>query len=361
MLPLKEPPLSPDKLNTLRLYFSERGTGRRYAVGRNDDVLGLAARWGLTAIVDDFYPAPEWRTIPVIKSADLPPDALVVNGSTSISPVAVDRLLQNLEGKIAGHFALGDACRAPGQPVTFPAFMGETRADFEANRDRWESLYSRLGDAESRRTLEDVLSFRLWGAVEGMAGYTIRLQDQYFDPCLALTREESFVDGGGFDGDTTEQLHRRAGGLKASYFLEPSAENMEKARTRLAGIDGVVYLPFGLSDRRTQLRFDSGAGSASRISAHGANVIEVAPLDELVSGKITFLKLDVEGAELAALRGAAKHIVNDHPKMAIAVYHRAPDFWQVPAYIDTLSEDYRLFLRHYTQGWSETILYFAPR
>ena len=71
--------------------------------------------------------------------------------------------------------------------------------------------------------------------------------------------------------------------------------------------------------------------------------------------------MDLEGWELKALAGAKKHILEDHPKLAIAVYHHPSDFWRVFEFVISLRQDYKIFLRHYTESWTETIMYFVPK
>jgi len=125
-------------------------------------------------------------------------------------------------------------------------------------------------------------------------------------------------------------------------------------------LHGVTYHPLGLFDRNTTLSFSSGDGSASHISEEGNVKIEVATLDSVVNEPVTFIKLDLEGAEIAALTGMKQHIQDDHPKLAVAVYHYPSDFWKIPEYILSLRNDYRIYLRHYTEGWAETIMFFIP-
>ena len=72
---------------------------------------------------------------------------------------------------------------------------------------------------------------------------------------------------------------------------------------------------------------------------------------------MTFIKLDVEGAERKALQGARKTIKRDRPRLAVSVYHKAEDIIELPAYILSLHEDYRLYLRHYQMSPCETIVY----
>ena len=71
--------------------------------------------------------------------------------------------------------------------------------------------------------------------------------------------------------------------------------------------------------------------------------------------------MDLEGWENKALLGAKNHILQDHPKLAIAVYHSASDFWSIPQLVLGIRNDYDVYLRHYTQGWVESIMYFIPK
>lgn len=349
-----------DKLPLMRHFFSPDCDGKRFLIGRNADSAAVAAKIAIAGFVDDFYAATDWHGTRVVKMDCLPESAVVMNCSTSISPVAVDRRLQDLGGRITGHFTLGDAFHCFPDLVALPDFVESTRVDYRHNKDAWQALYAALADEESRCTLREVLAYRVSGNPAVMARYDIRLADQYFEDFIGLGPAEIFIDGGGYDGDTTEQLFRRTGGLKSAYLFEPEGENMKKAKLRLRDIPGVHYMPVGLSEQPGQLRFAADDGSASRISATGNSSIEVTSLDLAVPGPVSFIKLDVEGSELAALRGAERHIRLDRPKLAVAVYHNAADFHEIPALIDGWRQDYRLYLRHYTQGWSETIMYFVP-
>ncbi len=70
--------------------------------------------------------------------------------------------------------------------------------------------------------------------------------------------------------------------------------------------------------------------------------------------------MDLEGWELKALQGCREHILEDYPKLAISVYHSASDFWKVHQAIMAVRDDYSVYLRHYTEGWSETVMFFMP-
>jgi FkbM family methyltransferase len=172
---------------------------------------------------------------------------------------------------------------------------------------------------------------------------------------------DTIIDGGAFDGDTAELFLENQPDLKALYLFEPSSANMIKAKDRLKSIEKVEFYEFGLSDKTETVSFSDGHGETNAISADGNALIKTVTIDDVFEGgPVNFIKLDIEGAELRALRGAQKTILRDHPTLAICVYHNARDFWEIPKFVLGLRNDYKLNLRHYTEGWSETVMYFTP-
>ena len=72
------------------------------------------------------------------------------------------------------------------------------------------------------------------------------------------------------------------------------------------------------------------------------------------------LKMDIEGSELSSLIGAKTFIQKYKPNMAICIYHKATDFYQIYEYIKEISEKpFKTYIRHYSQGWNETVMFFT--
>ena len=69
------------------------------------------------------------------------------------------------------------------------------------------------------------------------------------------------------------------------------------------------------------------------------------------------IKLDIEGAELEALKGARETILRHKPKLAICIYNKPEDMIDIPLYIKELVPEYKLYVRHYTNTNDETVLY----
>jgi FkbM family methyltransferase len=341
------------------LFASDKGVGRRYVLGRNEHSAALSELFEIDCFVDDFAePGTIWNGRPVVKREMVPKNAVIVSCSMSISPVSVAKMLARLD--VFGVLNYMDLHRVFPQRVPLPIFVAETRLDVERNWKHWTALYEVLADAASKQVFDDLLAFRLTGDLESMAAYTVRLQDQYFEDFLGLGAGEVFVDAGGYDGDTAEEFCLRVPDYKKIFFFEPSPENIKKAKIKLKDRREIDFIERGLSNVEESVWFNPDAGSASAISTSGSLQIKMTTMDLQVQERVTFIKMDLEGGEYKALEGAKRHILEDHPKLAIAVYHQSADFWQLFEQILRIRSDYRVYLRHYTEGWSETVMFFVP-
>lgn len=84
-------------------------------------------------------------------------------------------------------------------------------------------------------------------------------------------------------------------------------------------------------------------------------------LDDYLAGRqVTFLKMDVEGAEEEVLKGARNTIMQQHPRLAVSVYHKLSDIQTLPELILSYYPGYRLYLRHYSFSDYDTVLYALP-
>jgi len=97
---------------------------------------------------------------------------------------------------------------------------------------------------------------------------------------------------------------------------------------------------------------------------HDSLQVTTISIDDFVSERklprVDFIKMDIEGAELSALKGAEKTICANKPRLAIAVYHRQDDFIDISTYLNDLDVGYEFFLDHFTIYGEETILFAAP-
>lgn len=186
---------------------------------------------------------------------------------------------------------------------------------------------------------------------------------QYFDlPYLSQHREEHeiFVDGGCYDGENSCMFAKWAGDVQKTIFaFEPDENNFRNCQKALKEINGVSckLISKGLWSKEDILDFCANANEGSRYSTGGNSQIPVTSLDTVIDGKVTFVKMDIEGAEYQALKGAEKLIRRNRPKLAISVYHKAEDIWELPGLILSYQPEYTFYLRHYSLSSEETVLY----
>ena len=201
---------------------------------------------------------------------------------------------------------------------------------------------------------------------ESIYFYYYRTEKQYFGPDFIMPESnEVFIDAGCFDGETIMDFYEFAGQGKV-YGFEPDQVCYDKTLHKLSEYKewNVKIYNKGLWNSAETLRFSScPQGACSAISNNGDLEIETVALDEVVdsSEKITFIKMDIEGAELNALIGSSKTIQCCLPRLAICIYHKPEDIVEIPLYILSLHNDYKLYIRHHVP-WlnNETVLYAIP-
>ena len=345
--------------NLVNQFLSNRTDIKRFIIGKNEESNKLINFIKIDGIIDDFSETKvKWNGIPVFRIVDVPKDALIVNCSSSISPVTVGKKLA--EAGLRNILNIHEVIAGSEGKIKKPWFVDQMRDDYMNHKSQWSDLYNLMADEESRKTLLDVMRFRLTADPAYMKEYNVRLKQQYFEDFMKYDNEV-FADIGGFDGDTTEEFCNHYPNYKKVLFFEPSPKNMVVAKKRLKDLKNIEYFPFGLADEAKYLAFNSQAGSASSISETGDCRIEVRTFDEVIKEQVDTIKMDIEGMEYNALVGSKNQIQFNSPKLCIAVYHRASDFRQIYKYILGINPNYYIYLRHYTEGWSETVMYFVPK
>lgn len=184
--------------------------------------------------------------------------------------------------------------------------------------------------------------------------------NQYFDlEELPKNTNEVFVDGGCLDGQSFLGFHRWCGGsYQAIHAFEPDQSSIEKCKKSANSSNRITIHNKGLWHENAILHFCSGLGGSSRIDTVGDVSVDVVSLDQYLIDIIpTFIKLDIEGAELDALIGAKNLISKYKPKIAVCVYHKESDIWEIPSYLLQLRNDYQFYIRHYSLSAIETVLY----
>jgi FkbM family methyltransferase len=250
--------------------------------------------------------------------------------------------------------------RLGGIRIPEPDFVKASREEFFRYPEAYSSLRERLADDSSRRVFDDIMLYRLTCDTACTSSYACDNELQYFDSIIKLSAHECLVDCGAYQGETSEQFLERTDDTASCYLFEPCPSNLGVARDRLSRFKNVSFHAAGLSDRSERRRFHSAAGLSSRVADSGDIEVDLLRIDDIVSKKCTYIKMDIEGHELLALKGAETTIQRFHPKLAIACYHTPDHIWKIPDFVLSLRKDYKLYLRHYSEGWADTVMYFIP-
>lgn len=191
----------------------------------------------------------------------------------------------------------------------------------------------------------------------------------YFDKDLweNFLDNEILVDCGAYTGDSAAAFLKSAEGkFKQVLSFEPDRENCMKYIKNILD-DRCVLYPYGVgAASASKAIISSKSGTCFTTDMQGDSATMVA-LDEFLEGiPISFIKMDIEGAELDALCGAEMLIRKYGPKLAISIYHRPEDIFEIPQWIQKLDCDYRMKIRQHCYHRDkfdirETILYAESR
>lgn len=189
------------------------------------------------------------------------------------------------------------------------------------------------------------------------------------DHAIEVGTGDVVIDAGGCFGDTALYFAHKAGegGHVSSFEFMPDNLRVFQRNLELnpALAPRIEVVPNPLWSSSGQKLYVEGAGPGAHIVSMpknpGAQQVETLTITDHVRrsglGHVDFIKMDIEGAELEALKGAEEAIRRFRPKLAISVYHRLPDFWEIAQWIDGLGLGYRFHLRHFTIHAEETVLF----
>ena len=225
------------------------------------------------------------------------------------------------------------------------------------NEERFDRAYSLLADEKSKKTFLDVLNFKVSGKPEYL--FACRSEkDEVYRNILKLSKKESIVDLGAYDGDTIREfLHFTGGEYRRIFAFEPDEKNFKKLAKKTEGMSALSLFNLGAWNKKETLHFEKKAGRSSHKSETGVP-INFDSVDNVITEPVSFIKMDIEGAEKKALDGAKETIKKYKPKLYVCAYHRNEDFFALPEKILSLNPDYNIFLRHhpYIPAW-ETNFY----
>ena len=231
------------------------------------------------------------------------------------------------------------------------------RSHLLKNKEKYINMFDLLEDGLSKTRFLDDMMFRLTKDIV----YTFSYDDdlpQYFNTLVpAPSKKSVIVDGGGYIGDSLEQFLSYSNSVFKSYYLfEPDLNLLERAK-RVSNDNRVKFIGKGLGSEVCEKLFIADGDLGGRINECGNTTISLTSIDKEIKDKITFIKLDIEGAELDALKGSEESIRLYKPVLAVCLYHKASDYTDIFEFIRDINPEYKFYIRHHMNYYAETVLY----
>ena len=252
-------------------------------------------------------------------------------------------------------------------PSVFPIYKYDMKSspivcgsDISEIQKKLADTFMLLEDKRSIEVFETILQRAFKGSEQPDIMSRVMDKDQCFADVFSLGEHESFVDGGAFDGDTIRDFVSRVNGqfdhVYAFELAKENYQNLTDCVQKLPAANKIHCYNLGLYDSSEEISYFAFESDSS--IGQGSARAFVDRLDTILGdAPVTFIKLDVEGAEMHALRGAENIIQTQKPKMAVCVYHDLRHLYEVPLYLKSLVPEYKIFFRHHTMYEYETICY----
>ena len=248
-----------------------------------------------------------------------------------------------------------------------PQIFTIDRSFYESHNEELTNLYNVLADDHSRKVLRSFIEQRISGNFMYSEGLLSQEENEYFEPEIFNFQSDiTLIDCGAYDGEDTKRFFKIVSNNNCfSYIIEPDQNNLELIRKNLQdNSDCFIIINKAIWDSETELTFQEGGGEGSGINDNGNNTISTISVDKLYdsdserfSNTHTLIKMDIEGAELKAIQGAERFISEQHPFLAICVYHKPEDIFEIAKKILDINKEYKLYLRRYCCGFRDTVLY----
>jgi FkbM family methyltransferase len=295
---------------------------------------------------------------PVGDAVSWGPDQLIVIASHK--PLASVKQLTALGARNVVPFALLQILH----PQLYPPhmFYVDWFEDLFDNRDRYMALVDAMaGDELSLSTLDAIIGFRQTMDVT-LLEPILDLKAFLSPDLVTFLPGGTYIDGGAYDGDTVRKYIAAADGKFGRIIaFEPDPETYRRLVANFADDKRVEPMNIGLHRRRDVLRFVNDSSRAALLSDGGEIEVPVVNIDEVLKGApVNYIKLNIEGAELATLEGAQESIRRHRPILAISAYHAPDHLWRVPELIHAIVPSYKLHLRQQESGCVEPVVYAIP-
>lgn len=240
----------------------------------------------------------------------------------------------------------------------------------------FQRTYERMADEKSKEIFTNILNYKITKNIEylhKLQNYIDDEKNQYFpEDLIKFVPEEIFVDIGAYTGDTLDSFINHYGVKKWKKYYGLEADKIvcdklyEYVQNHQLTNKTVIYNKAAW-DKEETLFFTENAGDSSMhkdFNSIDENAIDADCIDNILGEdtKITFVKMDIEGAEYNAICGMRKLLQKNKPVIAVCAYHKRDDYFKLTDLIEEIvPHEYTYFMRQYRYTPTETVIYAIPR
>ena len=230
---------------------------------------------------------------------------------------------------------------APDVPVCGEGLF--TAEYYKGLKDEFDKVYYRLADGISKNTFKNLIEYKLSGNIQYLFAAETE-EDEAYENFLMLFENETFLDLGAYRGDTVLSFIKRVKTYKKIIAVEPDEKSFLKLREATKNLKDIEVINAFAAQNNGETGFNMNASRGSGRPGRFKSIEKIS-VDGL-SLSPTFIKIDIEGGEAAAIAGASETIKRYKPKMQIAAYHRTGDLADIPKAVLSIRNDYKVYLRH---------------
>lgn len=228
-----------------------------------------------------------------------------------------------------------------------------------------------LGDERSRVVYDGIVMAMLVGDESHCA--SVMEGNQFFAlPEFVNIGTDIFVDAGAYVGDTVEKfMWAHNGVFRHIYAFEPGVPQFAALKTRVRRLlkewavagSKITCVNAGLADKNRKMTMSMDPNMLQCSSFNASRPVtgssaQLLSLDRYLAGRpVTSIKVDIEGMEMAMLRGAQETIRKCRPKMALSIYHKPADLFEIAEYVRSLVPEYRMAVRQHAPSLMDSVLY----
>ncbi|MDR2198930.1 MAG: FkbM family methyltransferase [Deltaproteobacteria bacterium] len=198
----------------------------------------------------------------------------------------------------------------------------------------------------------------------------VYFNSQYEIPGIVEVKKgDTVIDAGAFYGDSALYFESAVSPGGIVYAFEPNHKiaNILNENIKNNNRLNITVIEKGLSDQSSFAKLSDNEEISMIVDDEKHNIsdkyleIKTTTIDEFVTERdikhVNFIKMDIEGHENSAIKGSVHVLQKFQPKLAISIYHRYFDFYDLPLLINNINPNYKMYIRHATYNWSDTILF----